>query len=129
MKAFAVALIVALVALLLVGIQQYRVIALQGQVTIATDATQAAVAANKESQATITDLRAEAKRNADYQADLAKRLKDSEQKAQKARKDFEQLKRTSKPVRDWAAQPLPYGLRGKPAATGGKDNGGKAGAP
>jgi LysB family phage lysis regulatory protein len=129
MKAFAVALIVALVALLLVGIQQYRVIALQGQVTIATDATQAAVAANKESQATITDLRAEAKRNADYQADLAKRLKDSEQKALKARKDFEQLKRTSKPVRDWAAQPLPDGLRGKPAATGSKDNGGKARTP
>jgi LysB family phage lysis regulatory protein len=129
MKAFAVALIVALVALLLVGIQQYRVIALQGQVTIATDATQAAVAANKESQATITDLRAEAKRNADYQADLAKRLKDSEQKALKARKDFEQLKRTSKPVRDWAAQPLPDGLRGKPAATGSKDNGGKAQTP
>jgi LysB family phage lysis regulatory protein len=129
MKAFAVALIVALVALLLVGIQQYRVIALQGQVTIATDATQAAVAANKESQATITDLRAEAKRNADYQADLAKRLKDSEQKALKARKDFEQLKRTSKPVRDWAAQPLPDGLRGKPAAAGGKDNGGKARTP
>jgi LysB family phage lysis regulatory protein len=129
MKAFAVALIVALVALLLVGIQQYRVIALQGQVTIEAKATKDAVAANAESQATITSLRAEAQRNAAYQADLAKRLKDSEQKALKARKDFEQLKRTSKPVRDWAAQPLPDGLRGKPAATGGKDNGGKARTP
>jgi LysB family phage lysis regulatory protein len=129
MKAFAVALIVALVALLLVGIQQYRVVALQGQVTIEAKATKDAVAANAESQATITSLRAEAQRNAAYQADLAKRLKDSEQKALKARKDFEQLKRTSKPVRDWAAQPLPDGLRGKPAATGSQDNGGKARTP
>jgi LysB family phage lysis regulatory protein len=129
MKAFAVALIVAMVALLLVGIQQYRVIALQGQVTIEANATKDAVAANAESQATITSLKAEALRNAAYQSDLAKRLKDSEQKALKARKDFEQLKRTSKPVRDWAAQPLPDGLRGKPAATGGKDNGGKARTP
>jgi LysB family phage lysis regulatory protein len=129
MKAFAAAFIVGLVSLLLIGIQQYRYIDLQGDLTVETKSKQDAIAANTESQATITSLRAEAQRNADYQADLAKRLKDSEQKALKARKDFEQLKRTSKPVRDWAAQPLPDGLRGKPAATGGKDNGGKARTP
>jgi LysB family phage lysis regulatory protein len=129
MKAFAAAFIVGLVALLLIGIQQYRYIDLQGDLTVETKSKQDAIAANTESQATITSLRAEAQRNAAYQADLAKRLQDSEQKALKARKDFEQLKRTSKPVRDWAAQPLPDGLRGKPAATGGKDNGGKARTP
>jgi LysB family phage lysis regulatory protein len=129
MKAFAVAFVVGLVALLLIGFQQYRYVDLQGDLTVETKSKQDAIAANTESQATITSLRAEAQRNAAYQADLAKRLKDSEQKALKARKDFEQLKRTSKPVRDWAAQPLPDGLRGKPAATGGKDNGGKARTP
>ena len=129
MKAFAVAFIVGLVALLLIGIQQYRYIDLQGDLTVETKSKQDAIAANTESQATITSLRAEAQRNAAYQADLAKRLQDSEQKALKARKDFEQLKRTSKPVRDWAAQPLPDGLRGKPATVGGKDNSGKARTP
>lgn len=128
MKAIATALIIALVAVLLVGIQQYRVVALRGEVAIEAKAKQLAIDANVESQATITTLRAEAKRNADYQADLSNRLKASEQKALQARKDFEQLKRTSKPVRDWAAQPLPDGLRGKPAATG-KDKDGKARTP
>jgi LysB family phage lysis regulatory protein len=127
MKAFAAALIIALIGVLLVGIQQYRVVALEGQVVIQAKATKDAVEANTESQATITTLRAEAKRNADYLADLNKRLKASEDKARQARKDFEQLKRTSKPVRDWAAQPLPDGLRGKPAASSGNDKGGKAG--
>lgn len=125
-KALAAAVIITLVGVLLVGIQQYRVVALQGMVSIETKSKNDAIAANAESQSTITTLRAEAKRNADYLSDLNKRLKASEQKAQQARKDFEQLKRTSKPVRDWAAQPLPDGLRGKPATGSGKDNGGKS---
>ncbi|WP_296257784.1 hypothetical protein [Pseudomonas sp. UBA5706] len=128
MKAIAAAIIIALVAVLLIGIQQSRVIALRGEVAVETKAKTDALDANKESQATITTLRAEAARNAAYQADLNNRLKASEQKALQARKDFEQLKRTSKPVRDWAAQPLPDGLRGKPASAG-KDNNGKARAP
>lgn len=113
MKAFAAAAIIALVACLLLGIQHYQVIALEGQVTIEAKGKQDAIAANTESQATITTLRAEAQRNAAYTADLNKRIKASEDKAKKARKDFETLKRNSKPVRDWAAQPLPDGLRGK----------------
>ena len=128
MKAVAAAIIIALVAFLLVGIQQYRVIALTGEMQIETKAKTDALAANLESQATITTLRAEAQRNADYTADLNKRIKASEDKAKKARKDFDDLKRNSKPVRDWAAQPLPDGLRGK-AASGNKDNSHKAGSP
>jgi LysB family phage lysis regulatory protein len=124
MKAFAAAAIIALVAVLLLGIQHYQVIALEGQVTIEAKGKQDAIAANTESQATITTLRAEAQRNAAYTADLNKRIKASEDKAKKARKDFEDLKRNSKPVRDWAAQPLPDGLRGK-AAAGNKDPGSK----
>ncbi|KQQ62960.1 hypothetical protein ASF66_00985 [Pseudomonas sp. Leaf129] len=125
MKTIAAGIIIGLVALLLVGIQQYRVVALQAMVSVETKGKNDAIAANLESQKTITTLQGEAKRNADYLADLNKRLKASEQKAQQARKDFEQLKRTSKPVRDWAAQPLPDGLRGKPATGSGKDNRGK----
>lgn len=113
MRAFALAAIIALVACLLIGIQHFRVIALEGQVTIEAKGKQDAIAANLVSQATITTLQAEAARNAAYSADLAKRIKASEDKAKKARKDFETLKRNSKPVRDWAAQPLPDGLRGK----------------
>ncbi|WP_296261642.1 MULTISPECIES: hypothetical protein [unclassified Pseudomonas] len=128
LKAIALAIIIGLVGALLVGIQQYRVIALRAEVAVETKAKKAALDANLESQATITTLRAEAARNAAYQADLNNRLKASEQKALQARKDFEQLKRTSKPVRDWAAQPLPDGLRGKPGRAG-KDNNGKARAP
>ncbi|OPB16713.1 hypothetical protein BFW91_01105 [Pseudomonas fluorescens] len=120
MKAVAVAIIVALVGLLLVGIQQQRVVALRGEVAFEASEKKKAVDANTESQATITTLRAEALRNAAYTADLAKRIKASEKKAEKARKDFEDLKRNSKPVRDWAAQPLPDGLRGK---AGGGDKG------
>ncbi|PKH12616.1 hypothetical protein BI292_06295 [Pseudomonas sp. 43NM1] len=124
MKVFAAAIIIALVGLLLVGIQQSRVIALRGEVAFETGEKTKAFAANVESQATITTLRAEAQRNADYLKDLNKRIKASEDKAKKARKDFEDLKRNSKPVRDWAAQPLPDGLRGK-AASGNKDPSGK----
>jgi len=124
MKAFSVAAIIALVACLLLGIQHYQVIALEGQVTIEAKGKQDAIAANTESQATITTLRAEAQRNAAYTADLNRRIKASEDKAKKARKDFEDLKRNSKPVRDWAAQPLPDGLRGKPGS-GDKDTGRK----
>ena len=113
MKAFAAAIIIALVGLLLVGIQQSRVVALRGEVAFEAGEKKKAVDANLESQATITTLRAEAKRNAEYQADLAKRLKASQDKAKKAEKNFENLKRNSKPVRDWAAQPLPDGLRGE----------------
>jgi LysB family phage lysis regulatory protein len=124
MKAFAAAAIITLVACLLLGIQHYQVIALEGQVTIEAKGKQDAIAANTESQATITTLRAEAQRNADYLKDLNKRIKASEDKAKKARKDFEDLERNSKPVRDWAAQPLPDGLRGK-AGSGNKDTGSK----
>ncbi|MCV4287020.1 hypothetical protein OH708_03775 [Pseudomonas capsici] len=119
MKATAAAIIIALVGLLLISIQQYRVVALSGELQLETASKNEAIAANTESQATITTLRAEAKRNADYQADLSRRLKASEQKALKVRKDFETLKRNSKSVRDWADQPLPDGLRGK--ASGGQD--------
>lgn len=128
MKAIATALIIGLVGLLLVCIQQYRVVALRGDIAIETEAKQKAIAANTESLATITTLRAEAQRNADYTADLNKRIKASEDKAKKARKEFDDLKRNSKPVRDWAAQPLPDGLRGK-AVSGNKDNSHKAGSP
>ncbi len=129
MKAFAAAFIVALVAFLLIGFQQYRYLDLEGTLTVETKSKNEAIEANKVSQATITTLRDEAKRNADYQADLSKRLKDSEQKALKARKDFEDLKRKSPAVRKWADQPLPDGLRGKPPAGGGKGNGSKARTP
>jgi LysB family phage lysis regulatory protein len=125
LKALAAAVIISLVGVLLVGIQQYRVVALQGMVSIETKSKNDAIAANLESQKTITTLQGEAKRNADYLADLTKRLKASEQKAQQARKDFEDLKRKSPAVRKWADQPLPDGLRGKPATAGGKDNGSK----
>ncbi|MCV4290972.1 hypothetical protein OH708_23945 [Pseudomonas capsici] len=128
MKAIAAAIIIALVGLLLVAIQQYRVVALSGALQLETTSKNEAIAANTESQATITTLRAEAKRNADYQADLSRRLKASEQKALRARKDFEDLKRNSPAVRSWADQPLPDGLRGRPASAG-KDSSGKAGAP
>ncbi|KQV21085.1 hypothetical protein ASC74_18700 [Pseudomonas sp. Root329] len=124
MKAFAAAAIIALVACLLLGIQHYQVIALEGQVTIEAKGKQDAIAANNESQLTITTLRAEAQRNADYLKDLNKRIRASEDKAKKARKDFEDLKRNSKPVRDWAAQPLPDGLRGKTGSSN-KDPGSK----
>ena len=125
LKALAAAVIITLVGVLLVGIQQYRVVALQGMVSIETKGKNDAIAANLESQKTITTLQGEAKRNADYLADLTKRLKASKQKAQQARKDFEDLKRKSPAVRKWADQPLPDGLRGKPATGSGKDNGGK----
>lgn len=124
MKAFAAAIIIALVGLLLIGIQQSRVIALRGEVQVETKSKNEALAANLESQATITTLRAEAQRNADYQKDLNKRLQASQAKAKKAEKNFEELKRNSKPVRDWAAQPLPDGLRGK-ASAGNPDKGRK----
>lgn len=128
MKAIAAAIIIALVGLLLVGIQQLRVEDLRDEKLVETQAKDEAINANTESQATITTLRAEAKRNAEYQADLAKRLKASQDKAKKAEKNFENLKRNSKPVRDWAAQPLPDGLRGK-AGGSDKDPGRKAGGP
>ena len=128
MKAFAAAIIIALVGLLLVGIQQLRVDDLREEKLFETQAKDEAIKANTESQATITTLRAEAKRNAEYQADLAKRLKASQDKAKKAEKNFEDLKRNSKPVRDWAAQPLPDGLRGK-AGGSDKDPGRKNGSP
>lgn len=128
MKAFAAAAIILLVGLLLIGIQQSRVVALRGEVAFEAGEKKKAVDANLESQATITTLRAEAQRNADYLKDLNSRLKASQAKARKAEKNFEDLKRNSKPVRDWAAQPLPDGLRGK-AASGDKDNSGKARTP
>jgi LysB family phage lysis regulatory protein len=128
LRSIALAGVILIVGLLLVGIQQYRVIALRGAVAVETKAKTDAIAANIESQATITTLRAEAARNVAYQADLNNRLKASEQKALKARKDFEDLKRKSPAVRKWADQPLPDGLRGKPASTG-KDNNGKARTP
>ncbi|MBV4452724.1 MULTISPECIES: hypothetical protein [Pseudomonas] len=128
MKAIAAAIIIALVGLLLVGIQQLRVEDLREEKLVETQAKDEAIKANTESQATITTLRAEAKRNAEYQADLAKRLRASQDKAKKAEKNFEDLKRNSKPVRDWAAQPLPDGLRGK-AGGSDKDPGRKNRSP
>lgn len=128
MKAIAAAIIIALVGLLLVGIQQLRVEDLREEKRVETQAKDDAIKANTESQATITTLRAEAKRNAEYQADLAKRLRASQDKAKKAEKNFEDLKRNSKPVRDWAAQPLPDGLRGK-AGGSDKDSGLKDRSP
>ncbi|KPY70298.1 Uncharacterized protein ALO94_01543 [Pseudomonas syringae pv. spinaceae] len=120
MKAIAAAIIITLVGLLLVGIQQTQIVALRGAVEVESIAKKKALDANLESEATITTLRAEAQRNAAYQKDLNQRIKASEDKAKKARKDFEKLKTDSKPVRDWAAQPLPDGLRGK-AGVGNKD--------
>ncbi len=128
MKAIAAAIIIGLVGLLLVGIQQLRVEGLREEKLAETQAKDEAIKANTTSQETITTLRAEAKRNAEYQADLAKRLKASQAKARTAEKNFEDLKRNSKPVRDWAAQPLPDGLRGK-AGGSNKDPGRKAGSP
>ena len=128
LRTAAVAIVIVIVMSLLIAIQQIHVVTLQGAVTVEAKAKQEAVDANNASQATITTLRAEAQRNADYTADLNKRIKASEEKAKKARKDFDDLKRNSKPVRDWAAQPLPDGLRGK-AASGHKDNSHKAGSP
>lgn len=124
MKAFAAAAIIVLVAILLLGIQRYQVIALRADVQLEASEKKKAVDANTESQATITTLRAEAQRNADYLKDLSKRLQASQAKAKKAEKNFEDLKRNSPAVRDWAAQPLPDGLRGK-AASGNKDPGRK----
>lgn len=129
MKAFAAAAIIVLVAILMVGIQQTRLVALRGDLTIETKSKEDAVKANKESEATISTLRGEAERNAKYMADLNGRLKASEEKARRARKDFEDLKTKSPAVRNWANQPLPDGLRGKPAASGGKDNSSKARTP
>lgn len=128
LRAVAVAIVIVIVMGLLIAIQQIRVVTLQGAITVEANARQEAVDANKESQAAITTLRAEAQRNADYTADLNRRIKASEDKAKKARKEFDDLKRNSKPVRDWAAQPLPDGLRGK-AASGNKDNSHKAASP
>lgn len=65
MKAIAAAIIIALVAALLVGIQQYRVIVLRGEMQIETKSKDDAIKANTESQATITTPRAEAQRNAE----------------------------------------------------------------
>lgn len=120
MKAIAAAIIIALVGLLLVGIQQSQIVALRGAVEIEATAKKKALDANLESEATITTLRAEAQRNVAYLKDLNQRIKASENKAKQARKEFEDLKRNSKPVRDWASQPLPDGLRGK--AGGGNKN-------
>lgn len=128
MRAIAVAIIVALVGLLLVGIQQMRVEDLRNEKLVETQAKVDAIKANTESQAAITTLRAEAQRNTDYLKDLKNRIRASEKKAEKARKDFEELKRNSKPVRDWAAQPLPDGLRGK-AGGSNKDPGRKDRSP
>ncbi|WP_122614325.1 hypothetical protein, partial [Pseudomonas viridiflava] len=104
MKAIAAAIIITLVGLLLVGIQHYQIVALRGAVEVEATAKKKALDANLESEATITTLRAEAQRNAAYLKDLNQRIKASEDKAKQARKDFEDLKRNSKPVRDWASQ-------------------------
>jgi LysB family phage lysis regulatory protein len=135
LKGIALAGVIALVGMLMVGIQQYRIqtmraeaVAFDAQVKAERKAKDEAVDANLVSQATISTLQAELERNRQYAADLDKRIKASEAKAKQARTDYEKLKRNSKPVRDWAPQPLPDGLRGKPAsATGGdKDDGSKA---
>ena len=128
LKALALAGIITLVGALLVGIQQYRiklvqadVVAAQGQRDAEKKGKQDAVDANLVSQATITTLQAELERNRKYAADLDQRIKASEAKAKQARTEYEKLKRNSKPVRDWSVQPLPDGLRGKPAKSPGGD--------
>lgn len=130
LKGIALAGVIALVGILMVGIQQYRIKLIEAQVVAAQGerdkekkAKDEAVGANLVSQATISTLQAELERNRQYAADLDKRIKASEAKAKQARTDYEKLKRNSKPVRDWAAQPLPDGLRGKPASptSGDKD--------
>lgn len=122
-KGIALAGVIALVGMLMVGIQQYRIqtmraeaVALDAQVKAERKAKDEAVDANLVSQATISTLQAELERNRQYAADLDKRIKASEAKAKRARIDYENLKRNSKVVRDWADQPLPDGLRGKPAS-------------
>lgn len=135
LKGFALAGVITLVGVLLVGIQQYRIQAVQAEVVAALterDAEkkgkQEAVDANLVSQTTITTLQAELERNKKYAADLDQRIKASEAKAKQARTDYEKLKKNSKPVRDWADQPLPDGLRGKTGKSlgGDKDVGNKA---
>jgi hypothetical protein len=54
LRALALAAVISLVAALLIGIQQYRVMALQASVTFEQGEKQKAVDANIESQATIT---------------------------------------------------------------------------
>lgn len=131
-RAIALAGVIALVSLMLVGMQEYRIRAERAEASEQFEREKKskddAVAANLVSQATISTLQAELQRNKDYAADLAMRIKASEAKAKRARTDYENLKRNSKPVRDWSAQPLPDGLRGKPAKPVGsdKDNGTKA---
>lgn len=136
LKGIALAGVIALVGMLMVGIQQYRIKLIEAQVVAAQGerdkekkAKDEAVSANLVSQATISTLQAELERNRQYAADLDKRIKASEAKAKRARTDYENLKRSSKIVRDWDAQPLPDGLRGKPAKPDGgdKDDGDKAG--
>lgn len=129
LKSIAAGGVIALVALLLVGIQQYRIktieaqsAAFAAQVEVEKKGRTDAVAANLVSQETITTLQDELKRNRAYAADLDQRIKASEAKAKQARTDYEKLKRNSKPVRDWAAQPLPDGLRRKPGAVSGDKN-------
>lgn len=135
LKGIALAGVIALVGMLMVGIQQYRIKLIEAQVVTAQGerdkekkAKDEAVSANLVSQATISTLQAELERNKQYAADLDKRIKASEAKAKRARTDYENLKRGSKVVRDWDAQPLPDGLRGKPAkpAGGDKDDSDKA---
>lgn len=133
LKGFALAGVITLVGVLLVGIQQYRIQAVQAEVVSAQaerdkekKAKDDAVDANLVSQATISTLQAELQRNKDYAADLAKRISASEAKAKKAVSDYEKLKRNSKPVRDWSAQPLPDGLRGKPVKSLGGDKNNRA---
>jgi LysB family phage lysis regulatory protein len=117
LRSIALAGVILIVGLLLVGIQQYRVIALRGEVAVETRAKQDALDANTENQKTISTLQAEVARNEAYRLDLDKRLKASEQKAEQARKDFDDLKRKSPAVRSWADQPLPDGLRSKAPAS------------
>lgn len=94
MKAIAAAIIIGLVGLLLVGIQQYRVVAISGAMQLETKSKNDAIAANKESEATITTLRAEAQRNAAYQKDLTQRIKVSEDKAKRRGKTL----KSSRPI-------------------------------
>ena len=131
LRSLALAAVITLVGILLVGIQQYRIQTVRAEAAANAaeaeaqrKAKQDAIDANLVSQATISTLQQELEKNRQYAADLAERIKVSEGKAEKARKDYENLKKNSKPVRDWAAQPLPDGLRGKTAkpSGGNKDN-------
>lgn len=111
MKAVALAVVIALFAGLLLVIQHMRLEQVKADLKDQAAATVIATKANEAQQLAIDRLQADFERTAQYYVDLAARVELSEAKAAKARKEFEDLKRTSPVVRDWADQPIPAELR------------------